>query len=319
MPSMLISDLQAGVGAGGNVDVRPPAGEEWYIYAVGNDVAFAGNVPDVQIYIRDGIHNDAIVIYDPSVDASRRYSHFEFNITYTMYLRIQNTGGAGANISWCGEKVRSGLSVTDIRTIGAGATIFIQPPPGETWQISYSAASVWNAVGDRNPNVTISITDGTLFASNIVVQDAQRAQDRIEDWIIDSNIYLCVTDQSGAGLDFGFIGTRVAKTAIGAVQDVAGAGNMDIRPPAGNEWVITEISAEQWGGAGAALQPDIDVSMIVGANLSELLQAGSIAASPLWNNKFVFQIDNSHYLRVTNVNVASNEVGYLGYLKRSYS
>lgn len=318
MPSMLVSDLQAGVGAGGNVDVQPPPGQEWAIYEVGNDEPFVGNVPDVEIALRDGVLNDAILIFDPAVDASRRYRRFEFYITNSDFLRITNTGGAGANISWFGERVTAGLTVTDIRTIGAGATIYIQPPAGQTWRICCFGASVWTAAGDRNPNVSIGVTDGTLVASNIIVPTMNRAQDKRLDWIIDNNIYLSVTDQSAGGLDFGFIGRIVPLVSIGGVQDVAGLGTLDVQPPLGQEWVISELAAETWAGGGApGNTPDVDVSLVVGANESDILPAG--APSALWGRELILHVDNAHYLRFTDVSGANNEVGYLGYLKRSYS
>lgn len=320
MPSMLVSNMTAGVGAGATIDVQPPAGEEWLIRDVGNSVPFVAAIPDVQIALADGVHNDTIMIMDPAIDASRRYRPFRFYITNTTFLRITNTGGAGANISWFGERVRAGLTVTEIRTIGAGATIQIQPPAGQTWEVCYFGASVWTGAGDRNPDVSIGVTDGTLVASSIILPTMNHAQDKWLHWFIDNATFLRVTDTSGGGLDFSFVGRRVPLVSIGAVQDVAGLGTVDILPPAGSEWVITEFAAETWAGPGVPGDaPDFTISMVVGANLSQILQAGSISVGAMWGRDLTLPVDNAHYLRATDVSGGNNEFGFLGYLRRSYS
>ena len=320
MPSMLVSGMSVGVGAGASIDIQPPASQEWLIHDLGNSLAFVANVADISISLRDGVHNDTILVNDPVIDASRRYRMYLFYITNGCYLRVTNTGGAGANISWFGERVRSGLTVSQINTIGAGASIFIQPPPGQTWEIYYFAADVWTGAGDRNPDVSIGITDGTLIASNTILPTQNVGQDKILRWIIDDTTYLRVTDTSAGGLDFGFSGRRVQHTCVGGIQDVAGGGTLDIQPPAGQEWVITELSSEQWAGGGAPNnKPDITVSLRVGANLSTFLEAGSISNCAVWGREWKLALDNTNFLRIANVNVGNNEVGWLGYLKRTYS
>lgn len=320
MPTTLVTDLQAAVGAGGTVDVQPAAGHEYCIYEVGNDVAFVGNVPDIQTAIRDGVLADAIVQIDPTTDPGMRVSQLELYISNANWLRITNTGGAGANVSWVGEEVRPGLTVTDLVAIGVGATVNIQPPLGQTWRITQVGTSTWAAV-DINPDVNIGITDGVLTASAIRMSVNLRGQDRSPcDWIIDNANYLWVTDMSGAGLVFGYSGRIVPHTCISDVQDVAGAATLDILPPATEEWEITEFSAETWAGVGVPNNyPDISVSVMVGAVLSEVLEAGSVATSLRWNSRIKLQIDNTHWLRITNVNVGANECGWLGFLKRQYS
>jgi hypothetical protein len=317
---MLITNMAAGVGAGATVDIQPPADQEWLVREVGNSVPFVGAVPDVQIALADAVHNDAIMIRDPAIDASRRYRAFWFYITNTTFLRVTNTGGAGANLSWYGERVRAGLTISEIRNIGVGATIQIQPPAGQTWEVCYFGASVWTGAGDRNPDVSIGITDGTLVASNILLPTMNRGQDKPLNWIIDNATFLRVTDTSGGGLDFGFVGRRVPLNSIGAVQDIGAGGTLDIQPAAGQEFVITEFGAEVWAGTGAPNdKPDVTISMVVGANLSQILEAGSISNSAIWSRELILHIDNAHYLRATNVNAANNEFGFLGYLRRTYS
>jgi hypothetical protein len=317
---MLVTNMQAAVGAGGTHDVIPPAGQEYLIRDVANDVAFVANVPDIQVALRDGVHLNAIILIDPTTSPGRRTRQLELYLTHAMYMRLTNTGAGAGNLSWIGERVRAGLSISNIVTIGVGATVNIQPPAGQTWRITEWGASAFTGAGDINPNVIIGITDGTLVASMIVQPTMVRGQDKEYDFIIDHDVYLRVTDNSGAGIDFGYSGRREPYTCISSVQDVAGSGNLDIIPPAGQEWVITEIAAETWGGAGAPNDyPDIGVSVRVGANLSDVLEAGSVATSLRWNQRLFIPIDNTHYLRIVETSTANNEVGVLGFLRRGYS
>jgi len=82
--------------------------------------------------------------------------------------------------------------------------------------------------------------------------------------------------------------------------------------------VITDLAAESWAGVAPNGYPDIDVAIRVGANNSDVLEAGA-GASLLWNEEMELYIDTLHYLRITEVSTANNEVGISGYLKRSWS
>lgn len=320
---MTISNMAAGVGAGGNVDVQPAAGHAYKIIDVGNNAAFVANVPDVQVGIRDAVLADAILLLDPTTDPGRRVNQLEVYITNGNYLRITNTGGAGSNISYFGEEVNVNNVRADLVAVGAGVFSDIQPPDGEVWKITAWGYSVFTAgPADINPDCIVGQTDGTLVASVIIDQTMVRGQDKKAQWIIDHNNYLRVTDgTAGAGGVFGYSGIRIPQTCISDVQDAIAGGNIDIRPAINTEWVITEIGAELWAGAGAPNNyPEIQVSMIVGANLSEILEGGGVSTPLRWNSEMNLSIDYTHYLRVTNLNGgAANEVAWMGYLRRSYS
>ncbi len=317
---MLISNMEAAVGAGATFDVRPPVGQAYLITRVGSDALFVGNVPEVQVAIRDAVLADAIVQIDPTTDPGKRTRPLELYLSRDNFMRITNTAAGGANLSWFGERVDPNLVITDLAAIGAGATITIQPPAGQTWRITEFGASVYDVVGDVNPDVSIGITNGTLAASLILDPNNVRGQDKKLDLIIDNDIYLTITDTSGAGLVLGYSGIIVPLVSIGSVQDLAGSGTLDIQPPATEEWEVTEIAVETWNGGGIPNQyPDVLVSMRTGVILSDILEAGSIATSLLWNQQMKLLITNASYLRIAEVSTANNEIGILGYLKRSFS
>jgi hypothetical protein len=307
--------MQAAVGAGATVDVQPPAGHEYLIRDVAGDAAFVGAVPEVQVAIRDGVLADAIVWIDPTTTPNKRGRQLELYLTNTNYMRLTNTAAGANNVSWFGREVRPGLSRVDLVNIAGGATVNIQPPAGEVWRITEIGASVWTAA---YPDVNLIVTDGVLVASLILDSTMARGQEKALNLYIDNVTYLAVTDTSGGGLVFGYSGVRVPETCISSVTDVAGSATLDIIPPANQEWVITEISAETWAGVAPNGYPDILVSMMVGANLSDLLEPGA-GVSLRWNTPMSLEIDTTHYLRITEISTADNEVGVLGYLKRSWS
>lgn len=320
MPTNIITGLSAAVGAGGNVDVQPPVGQAYRMIDFTNNAAMVADVPDVEVRLRDGTLADAIILIDPTTNPGRRIRPVELYITRDNYCRIVNTGGAGSNIGYFGELVNALNVRADLVTIGAGANVNIQPPAGESWKITCWGASTWTVAGDLNPSPTIRVTNGTLILSAIVRPTMVRGQDKIAAWYINNTIYLNVIDTGGAGVVFGYSGIRIPQTVISSLNDVANGATLDIRPAAGQDWVVTEISSEMWAGAGAPNDyPDTTVSLINGANLSELLEAGSVDTCIRWNSDMELPISRDNYLRITNVNGANSEIGVLGYLKRTYS
>lgn len=316
MPTTLVSNMQAAVGAGATHDVQPPAGHEYLITEIGGDAAFVGAVPDVQLAIRDAVLADAIVWIDPTTTPNCRGHKLELYLTNGNYMRLTNTAAGANNLSWFGKEVKPGNSRVDLQAIGAGASIDIQPPAGETWKITTLGSSTWNAAG--YPDVAVGLTDGVLQASMIVQATMLRGWNRNQGLIVDNAAYMRVTDISGAGIVFGYSGLRIPQTCISSVTDVAGGATLDIIPPANQEWVITDIGAETWAGVAPNGYPNILVSMIVGANLSDILEAGA-GASLHWNEEMELYIDTTHYLRITEISAGNNEVSVLGYLKRSWS
>lgn len=315
MPTTLITNMTAAVGAGAFYDIIPAEGAEYLIRDIGSDVAFVGAVPDVEVSLRDGVLADAIIWIDPTTTPNRRLHHqLKLYVTHDNYCRLTNTG-AQANISCFGEQVRAGLTRADLVTIGVGATVEIQPPAGEVWDVMEIGASVWTAAF---PDVNVLVTDGTLVASVILDSTMARGWEKQLHLIIDNTTYLAVTDTSGGGLVFGYSARVIPQACISSIQDVAGSGTLDIIPTANQEWVITEISAETWAGVAPNGYPDIEVALVVGANLSQVLEAGA-GVSLRWNTEMELHIDTTHFLRITEISTGNNEVGVLGYQKRSWS
>ncbi len=314
--SNVISNLSVNVGAGGTFTIRPPAGEAWLVKDFTSNNAPVANVADISVSLTDGA-NPCLSMNDPTTDPGKRLNQCEYYITHDLFLLITNTGAAGAEIGWFGEKVNPNTVVGEVLTLGAGATVSIIPPVGQTWKITDYGCDVWTAgPADINPDVSIQITDGALILSNLIDPTMARGQDKQRNWYIDAANYLNVLDTGGGGSHFAYCGTRIAEICIGAIQDIIGSATYDIRPPAGEEWLISEFSAETWVGAAPAGYPDITVSLMVAADLSDLLTGAG--ANLRWDEKLELNIDHDHWIRITETSAANNETGFLGIVKRQY-
>lgn len=319
MPSTLITDISPGIPGGATLNIQPPAGEGWLIDELASDVAFVGNQPDISYGIVDGVHARTDIVIDPAIVGAIQKGNRpkEIYITNANYLQATNTAPGAANVGWTGERVNVNNIITGIVTCPNGGFVDIRPPAGQTWRLTEIGSEIYRIFPPITPFVIIRITDGVLVASMLIRDDNDRGQGKALDWIIDNSVYLRVSD-SGAGsdVDIGYSGVRVPLTSVGSIQDVAGAATLDIRPPAGQEWVMTEIAVQTWAGVPPDGYPNVTVSLYDGAVLSDVLEPG--AASAGWSRRLHLHIDNDTYIRITNGSGAPNEVGLLGYLKRGY-
>lgn len=314
MGSNIITGISAAVGAAASITVRPPVGEAWILNDFSSDAAFVAAVPDLQVSLTDGA-TAAIILMDPTTNPGKRTRQTKLYVTNAIYASIKNTAGGNANIGWFGEKV----NVNNVRcgeiTIGATSYGTIRPPVGETWMITEWGTTPFTVAGDINPAVEVGLTNGTLVASRFILPTMVRAQDKQPNIIINRDVYLNL--YSTPGVEFYYSAIRIPNTCISSVQDVVGSANLDIIPPAGDEYVITDVGAETWAGGGAPDDyPDMNVFLRTTVN-SELLAAGA-GASTRWNTDSILKIDTTHFLRIVETSTANNEVCVSGYLQRSY-
>lgn len=326
------TNIDGPIGAGGVVPVRPAAGDAWLVTDFSSDNAFLNvlhTVPDVEVSLTDDA-TIGIIMINPALDPpivitlvpavpAKRTRQLKLYVTHDLYCTITNTGAAGANIGWSAESVnvnnvRSGV----IRLDGGGLGV-VQPPPGETWMITEWGSDIWTVAGNINPNTAIGLTDGAFINSRIAVPTMERGQEKQPNIIINNMVYLNII--GAAAGDFYFSAIRIPETAISSITDVLGAGLtpwVDIRPPDGEEWVITEIGAETWIGLAAPDDyPNIGMTLITTAGPleSDIIEVG---VSEIWDRDSLLVIDRDHYLRITDLSGANNEVCVSGYLKRAY-
>jgi len=93
--------------------------------------------------------------------------------------------------------------------------------------------------------------------------------------------------------------TVVRGPAVQANQSVANGANLDIQPPAGEEWFIELIV---YGG-------DCDIKWSDGTNdvtIASYTGSGSL-------EKCEYTVTNSHFIRITNTSGGAARFGYSGY------
>lgn len=313
MPSNIVSDVVT-LGAGATINLHPPPGEAWAIYEFGSSVLIPG-VPDISYGIIDGIHTRANIVIDPAVAIQKSARQKEIYLTNSNYLQITNNSAGAADVGWSGERVNANIVITDMVTVPNGGSVNIQPPDGETWRITEIGSELYGVA--NHPEVSIGITDGILVASMILREQDNRAQEKALDWIIDNALYLRLTNTAAADCDVAYCGVRVPYSSIGSVQNVPGAATLDIQPSATEEWVVTEFAAQRWSGFAPNGTPDISVSLYDAIDQALIMAAGIVTVC--WNRRTLLHIHNSAYVRIQENSGVANEVGVLGYLKRTFS
>ena len=158
------------LGAGLNLDIRPPPTQDWEVTAIGSS-GWVGvqpfQVPEVDVSLFDGVNIAEIL---RSTDVRGWYRRQKLHINNTNYLRLNNPGIAGANISWSARLTRffgagASLVISDLQVLAAGATYDVRPPAGVDWLITDVGSDQWLGAGAAGvPNIDLDLTDGTLQA-----------------------------------------------------------------------------------------------------------------------------------------------------------
>lgn len=317
MASNTVTRISVAVGAGATVAIQPAAKVAWEINQIGSDQAFVGDSPDVEIGMRKGATN-AIIVIDPTIDAGNRTRQYKLLINNTVYLTVKNTAAGGANISVIGKLTNPFNVLSDILPIGIGATITLDPGSAYSMRIYEIGNSVWTAgPADINADVSVGMTDGALVASVILDPTMIRGHDKQLDLISSHDFQIYVTDTGGGGCDFAFSAEKIGNVR-NMLDDIGNGDDLIVQPPDGEEWNVTEIGAETWVGLGAPDDyPDVRPALMVGANISHLMEAGT--PSLMWNAPLDIRIDHDHYLVINNATGGDCEIAVCAYMAREYS
>ena len=327
MADQIMTDIQV-VGAGANYDIQPAAGFEWEVLAIGSSVwvgVATAAVPQVNVGIFNGAIGPAWVLQ--STDVRGWYRRLELLVNNTNYIRLNNPGGGGANISFTAKIARSygsGVSrvVTQLAAVGAAANWDIQPAAGFEYLIKDIGASLWiGGAPAALPDVTVSIFDGAIGAD--VLQGANiRGWNKNLKLYLNNGNYLRLNNTNAAQNILAVVGEVARMYGAGAivvmtdVQTLGAGANWDVRPPAGQEWVIYDIGAGTWVGVAGVALPDLTVSLFDGVNASILMQSTDVKG---WNEDMEVLIDNTDYLRINDNSGAGQNVGISAVLARQFT
>ncbi len=316
------------LGAGANQDIQPPETQDWEVTAIGSDV-WVGvqpfQVPQVDVSLFDGTIIAEII---RSTDIRGWYRRQKLHINNDNYIRLNNPGGAGANVSWSARLTRffgAGTSnvISDLQTLGAAATFDVQPLEGMDWLITDVGSANWLGAAPAGvPNIDVDLTDGTLQAQILDPASARLWESELELFSSRTN-YLQIENTAGVQAVVCFIGVLYRNyggsgdsVVRNDLQNVGAAASVDFQPPAGYEWRVTAIAGAIWVGVPPLLFPDITVHIFDGTLASQ------IQSQINWLNQghpMEILVDNTNYLRITNTNAAGQDVGMVGEMVQRFA
>ncbi len=309
------------VGAGANLDVQPPATQDWEITAVGSS-AWVGvqpfAIPQVTVSLFDGTLTSDIMT---STDVRGWYRRLRLHINVTDYLRLNNPGGAGANISFSARLTRffgAGMSnvVSDVISIGAAATTDIRPAAGYDWLVTDIGSNQWLGAPPASvPNIDLNLTDGVLV-SQILDPASGRLWEAEFELFASRDNYLRITNVDPAvasvcfvGVVYRWYGGSGDSVVVNDLTAAGIAGSVDYQPPAGYEWRITHLCGATWVGVPPLLFPDMTAHIFDGTLASQIVsQVNWLGQGHLLE----ILINNTDYLRLTNTNAAGQTLGVVG-------
>lgn len=326
MATRIVTDIQV-VGAGANFDIQPGAGFEWEVLEVGSS-AWVGvppnAVPQVNVGIFNGVIGPAWLLQAADTRGWRKTQHWQVN--NVNYIRLNNPGGAGANISFVAKVgrafgVAASYTRTQLLTVATGINWDIQPAAGFEYLINDVGSSLWIGGAPNNlPDVSVSIFDATNAAIMLRGADARGWDKNLNIYINNTN-YLRLTNTNAAQAILAIVGQvarefgTAASVVITDVQAIGAGLNWDAQPPAGREWKITEIGCSRWLGVSPAALPELTVSLFDGTNASILLQSTD---SKGWLDDMEIYTDTTNYLRINDVSGVGCNACISGVLTRQF-
>ena len=313
----------AAPGVGDYYDLRPPVGQDWEVTELASSVSSGATVNQVP-ELRAGLMTAAALvpatIRMSGIDAADAECNIRgwagrtsIFINNACWLRLTNVEAGAITVSVTCKLINKygpgqTSSVVSGVAVLAGATATpIIPPVGESWMISDVGSSVWTGAGTPNnmPNVTIEIT-GAAGLARVANGLNSRGWDKPFELYMDHTNYITLTPAAGATIGWSAIKTR--KFGLGASKVITRTlaipvGTfVDIQPPVGEEWKITDIgcSAALTGVAPAGL-PTVTVTLRNTAGLSTIAQIP--AANKGWRGPMAYYLTNTSYMRLTAVNL----------------
>lgn len=214
--------------------------------------------------------------------------------------------------------------MSNIQLVAALGVYDVRPPAGEDWEVSEFGSSAFVGVAPAGvPEIDAGIYDGVNGPANIVMSTDIRGWYRKQRIFINNTNYLRLTNPNGgAGRNLSFsakvaviFGPTGTSMVVSDVQQIATTANMDVRPPAGEDWLITDVGASLWVGGAPLNIPDVTVSIFDGTNAAIVMHGADARG---WTKELELHINNTNYLRLTNTNALNNFIGVSGVVSRIY-
>jgi len=212
--------------------------------------------------------------------------------------------------------------------LGAGVYA-IQPPVGQDWMVSDLGSSAIVGVAPAGvPNVHAGIFNAAIGVNGLMLQSSL-ANPHVRGWIAPKQLYVnntnylqLVNPEAGQLILSASVrlekdyGPNGASGVISGTETLVATGVRTLRPPLGEDWVITDVGSSRWLGAQPLGLPNVEVRITDGVNAA-LVQAGPDARG--WFRPLELCINNANYLTLTNPAGAGATVSWSGYKARQYN
>lgn len=212
---------------------------------------------------------------------------------------------------------------SDVQTVGGFGNFDVRPPAGYDWEVTDVGASVWVGVAPAGrPEVNVGIVDAAGTPAWVLQNTDIRGWDRRQQLHISRTNWLRLNNPNVAARNYGFSVIETLCYGAGTsrvitdVQTIGIGANMDIIPPVGFEYEITDFGASLWVGGAPLNLPDCNVSIFDGLIAAQLMLSTDIRG--WFKEKTQIMINNAHYLRMTNTNAAANVLAVVGKVARIY-
>ena len=214
------------------------------------------------------------------------------------------------------------MTRSDVQLVGAGGNLDVLPGVGFDFEVTEIGSSVWVGVPPNSvPQVDVGLFDGVIGPAFFLQSTDIRGWSRRQGFNLNSLNYLRLTNPAGAGANVSYTGRVIRaygaapSAVISDLQTIGIGANMDIIPPAGSEYKITDIGASIWIGGAPANLPDCTVSIFDGVNAANFMTGANVRG---WDKPLELYYNTANYIRITNTNAAPNVLAISGVITRLF-
>jgi hypothetical protein len=201
---------------------------------------------------------------------------------------------------------RTLTTIVNLAAAGAGDSYDFRPPAGEDWEVTGLTASVFS--GGTVPEVDAGLIDATGIISWMRHSGNTGAVENLLGWagqtriFINHDCWLRVENADAAIVSVGISAKLINKYGPGGSSKVVsgiatGAVPVLIRPPAGQDWLLTHVGSSVWDGASPNAIPNTHIDITDGVSLATV--ANNTIASRGWNTPLDIYMNNSIYAVLT--------------------
>lgn len=308
----------AAAGVGDFFDFRPPVGEDWEVTEIAASVFSGGTVPEVDAGLMT-----AVSIVPAWIRHSGNTGTFEnlrgwggetsIFINNACWLRVENADAAPVDVAISakviktyGPAARSSV-VSGIAILAGAIATPITPPAGQDWLLTDVGSSVWvNANPNQLPNVQVDLTEAGLLATVATAGAVSRGWDKPFELHLNNTSFVTLTPAGAATIGWSAVITREYppngfSNVITRVRLADAAGDVEIRPPVGEEWKITDIGCN---AAFTVAVPTVQADIVDAAAQVTIAQLSTAAKG--WYGKMAYLLNRNNWMVLRAVAATDN-------------